>query len=142
MKIKIDGIFMNKAKELAEGSNCLRRKVGAVLIKDGIIISQGYNVIPDGLAQCSQVGCLRSEHGIPSGERIDLCRSIHAEQVCLLEAGKDAIGSTLYVTTRPCNICARLIIQAKVKRVVYKDEYNDTTSLIMLNNAKIEVVKL
>lgn len=139
---EIDLTFMKMAEEISESSRCLRRKVGAILTKGNTIISEGFNMIPDGLAQCSQVGCLRTEYGIPTGERIDLCRSVHAEQVCLLEAGKDAIGSTLYVTTRPCSVCAGLIIQAKVKRVVYKDEYNDTTSLIMLNNVKIEVVKL
>ena len=134
--------FLSMAKLAQTRSTCLRRQVGAVIIKDNRVISTGYNGAAKGLPHCDTIGCLRVELNIPSGERAELCRAVHAEQNAIVQAaffGLSTEGSTIYVTHQPCIICAKLIIQAGIKRVIYIEGYNDKYSLQMLEDAKIEV---
>lgn len=126
-------------------STCLRRKVGAVLVKDNRILATGYNGAPKGLPHCSLVGCLREQLKIPSGERHELCRGLHAEQNAIIQAavfGVSTKGSTLYCTTFPCIICAKMIINAEIKEIVYDGEYEDEFSKRILNEAGIKIRRI
>jgi len=125
-----DETAMNIVDVIARRSACSRRSVGAVLMTHAHrLIATGYNGPPRGLAHASEVGCLREQLGVPSGERHELCRGLHAEQNALLQCaihGVSPIGSTLYCTNKPCSTCAKMLIQAGIVRVVYRDDYNDT----------------
>lgn len=123
-----DAYFMEIAGLVARRSTCLRRQVGAVMVKDKHILSTGYNGAPSGIPHCMDVGCLREELGIPSGERHELCRAIHAEQNAIIQAALHGIslsGATLYCTHQPCILCTKMLINAGIKRVVYRGEYPD-----------------
>ncbi|OQX87323.1 MAG: cytidine deaminase [Candidatus Omnitrophica bacterium 4484_70.2] len=123
-----DKYFMDVACLVSQRSTCLRRKVGAVLVKEKRILATGYNGAPSGLPHCETVGCLREKLKVPSGERHELCRGLHAEQNVLLQAacyGIPVRGSSLYVTVSPCSICAKMIINAKIKEIVYHQLYPD-----------------
>lgn len=136
-----DEYFMEIASLVAKRSTCLRRQVGAVIVKDKHILATGYNGAPAGLAHCAEVGCLRD--GIPSGERHELCRAIHAEQNAIVQAalhGTALRESTIYVTHQPCVLCAKMLINAGVRRVVFKGSYPDGLSLDFLNEAGVELV--
>lgn len=125
-------------------STCLRRKVGALIVKDKRILSSGYNGAPSGCQHCETVGCLRDELKIPSGERHELCRASHAEQNAIVQAAKHGVnidGSTIYVTNQPCVICSKLIINAGIHKIVFNGAYPDTLSLDLLREANIEIVK-
>jgi len=131
---------MKIAHIVKERSTCLRRKVGAVLVKDMHILSTGYNGAPKGLPHCSETGCLREKLNIPSGQRHELCRGVHAEQNAIIQAavfGVSTRGSTLYVTDFPCSICAKIIINAEIKEIVYDSPYEDPESLNLLNSAGV-----
>ncbi|MDF2957426.1 MAG: Deoxycytidylate deaminase [Candidatus Alkanophagales archaeon MCA70_species_1] len=141
-RISVDEYFMEIAKVVAKRSTCLRRQIGAVIVKNKIIVSTGYNGAPRGLPHCLDIGCLRDELGIASGERQEVCRGVHAEQNALIQAGRSAEGATLYVNAYPCKICAKLIINAGIKRVVVSGEYSDTEGLDLLRDAGVEVVFL
>jgi len=141
-RISVDEYFMEIAKVVAKRSTCLRRQIGAVIVKNKIIVSTGYNGAPRGLPHCLDIGCLRDELGIASGERHEVCRGVHAEQNALIQAGRSAEGATLYVNAYPCKICAKLIINAGIKRVVVSGEYSDTEGLDLLRDAGVEVVFL
>lgn len=135
-----DEYFMKIAHIVKERSTCLRRKVGAVLVKDMHILSTGYNGAPKGLPHCSETGCLREKLNIPSGQRHELCRGVHAEQNAIIQAavfGVSTRGSTLYVTDFPCSICAKIIINAEIKEIVYDSPYEDPESLNLLNSAGV-----
>lgn len=135
-----DAYFMQLAQLVATRSTCLRRKVGAVLVKDKHVISSGYNGAPRGLSHCRELGCLREQQGVPSGERHELCRATHAEANVIIQAafhGVATAGATLYCTTAPCTICAKMLINAGVKRVVYQDGYPDKLGLEMLEQAGV-----
>lgn len=138
-RIPIDQYFLEIANIIAKRSTCLRRKIGAVVVKDKKIISTGYNGAPRGFPHCLDVGCRRDKMGIASGERHEECIGVHAEQNALLQAGKDAEGATLYVNSYPCKICAKLIINAKIKRVVVSGSYPDKEGLEFLSSANIKV---
>jgi dCMP deaminase len=133
--------FMDIARLVARRSTCLRRQVGAVVVKEKHILATGYNGTPSGITHCAEVGCLRQQLGIPSGERHELCRGLHAEQNAIIQAAKHGVnitGSTLYCTNSPCVICSKMIINAGVRKIVYLEGYPDSLSLEMLKEAGIE----
>lgn len=133
--------FMDIARLVAKRSTCLRRHVGAVLVKEKNILATGYNGVPSGITHCSESGCLRERLQIPSGERHELCRGLHAEQNAIIQAAKHGVnidGSTLYCTTAPCVICAKMLINAGIYRIVYMEGYPDGLSADMLKEAGID----
>ena len=144
-RIDLDHYFMKIAEVVKERSTCLRNHVGAVLVKDKHIISTGYNGAPSGLPHCSETGCLREQLNVPSGERHELCRGVHAEQNAIIQAalhGVSTEGATLYCTHSPCSVCAKMIINAKIRKVVYKRGYPDKMAIDFLKQAGVELVKL
>jgi dCMP deaminase len=137
--------FMEIARLVARRSTCLRRQVGAVLVKDKNILATGYNGTPSGLRHCSEVGCLRQLYNVPSGQRHELCRGLHAEQNAIIQAAKHGInisGSMLFCTNTPCVICSKMIINAGILQVVFLEGYPDRLSLEMLAEAGIRVSSL
>ncbi len=137
-----DEYFMRIAELAATRSTCLRRQVGAVIMKDKKILATGYNGAPSGLEHCLDIGCLRDELGIPSGERHELCRATHAEQNAIVQAalfGVSIRDSTMYSTTHPCILCTKLVINAGIKRIVIKDSYPDAMSRRMLKEGGVKV---
>lgn len=137
-----DEYFLEAAKLIASRSTCLRRKVGAVLVKDKRILATGYNGAPSKVPHCSQTGCIREKLKIPSGERHELCRGLHAEQNAFLQAalhGTSLKDSTLYSTNRPCIICAKMIINAGIKEIIIHGDYPDKMSKELLRQAKVKV---
>lgn len=140
-----DEYFLTMAEVIASRATCLRRRVGALLVRDRRILATGYNGPPSGLPHCEEAGCLREQRGIASGERQELCRGLHAEQNAIIQGalhGVSVRGSALYCTTQPCVICAKMLINAGVERVVYQGDYADELSLEMLEQAGVEVVKV
>jgi len=133
---------MEIAQVVSKRSTCLRHKNGAVLVRDKHIISTGYNGAPSGLPHCSEVGCLREKNKIPSGERHELCRGAHAEANAIVQAalhGTSTEGSTMYSTHQPCSFCAKLIINAKIREVVYISPYPDQLALELLKDAEVKL---
>ena len=140
-----DEYFMEITHLVARRSTCLRRQVGAVLVKDKNILATGYNGSPSGVAHCLDVGCLREKLSIPSGERHELCRGLHAEQNAIIQAALHGIsieGATLYCTHQPCILCAKMMINARVRKVVYRQSYPDGAALEFLRQAGIKVVRM
>ena len=141
-----DHYFMQMAELTARRSTCLRRHVGAVIVKDKHIIATGYNGAPRGIAHCDEKGgCLREKLGVPSGERHELCRALHAEQNAIIQAatlGQSIEGATIYITNQPCVICAKMIINAGIDRIVVKDGYPDELSVEILAEAGLRIVML
>ncbi len=140
-----DQYFMGVAFLVCERSTCLRRKVGAVLTKDKQILATGYNGAPKGIPHCEITGCLREELGIPSGQRHEICRGLHAEQNVILQAasfGVSTKGSILYVTNTPCSICAKMIINAGILEVVIANEYPDKMAIDFLKQANVKLRKI
>ena len=136
--------FASIARMVATRSTCLRRHVGAVLVKEKRILSTGYNGAPAGLKHCIEVGCLREKDSIPSGTRHELCRALHAEQNAIVQAAYHGIsiaGSTLYCTNKPCVICSKMLINAGIKRIFFDDGYDDDLSDAILDEAKIEIMR-
>jgi len=139
-----DQYFMELTGVVARRATCLRRQVGATVVRDKRILATGYNGAPSGLPHCLDVGCLRDVLGVPSGERQELCRGLHAEQNAIIQAGLHGVslkGGTLYVTLAPCVTCAKMIINAGIERVVFQDAYPDQLALELLTQARIEVVR-
>jgi dCMP deaminase len=137
-----DEYFMSIAELAATRSTCLRRQVGAVIVKDKKILATGYNGAPSGLKHCLEIGCLREKLGIPSGERHELCRATHAEQNAIVQAalfGVSIKDGILYSTTQPCILCTKLIINAGIRKIVIKDSYPDKMSKEMLKEAGIQI---
>ncbi|MCP4632662.1 MAG: cytidine deaminase [candidate division Zixibacteria bacterium] len=137
-----DHYFMHMAKLVSSRSTCLRRQVGAVIVKSKRVLTTGYNGAPSGLEHCLEIGCLRDELKIPSGERHELCRAIHAEQNALVQAasfGVSVQGATIYSTTYPCNLCAKMLINSGIKEIVVMHEYPDKMASEMLDKANIAV---
>lgn len=137
-----DEYFMEITKLVATRSTCLRRKVGAIFVRDKRILATGYNGAPKGLRHCEEIGCLRERLKIPSGERHELCRGVHAEQNAIVQAATSGVnleGTTLYSTTYPCILCSKLIINARVKKVIYLEGYPDQLAKEMLDEAGIVV---
>ena len=139
-----DDYFMEMAEVAKTRSTCLRRKVGAVIVKNKRMLATGYNGAPSGTAHCLDVGCIREKQGIPSGERHELCRGLHAEQNAIIQAAYHGVsieGATLYATLQPCVLCAKMIINAGIKKIIFKGMYPDALSLAMLEEAGLELVR-
>src|SRR4030042_226545 len=137
-----DEYFLEMAKLVSKRATCLRRRVGAVLVKDKRILATGYNGAPRGLKHCLDTGCMRQKLKIPSGERHELCRALHAEQNALIQASLYGISvkdSVLYSTNQPCVICAKMLINAGIKEIVIADGYPDKLAAQFLKEAKIKV---
>jgi dCMP deaminase len=135
-----DEYFMQITQLVSSRSTCLRRQVGALLVKDKNILATGYNGVPRGITHCEVTGCLREQLKVPSGERHELCRGLHAEQNAIIQAashGVSIFGSTLYCTDSPCIICSKMLINAGVKEIIYGRGYPDELSLEMLSEAGI-----
>lgn len=140
-----DAYFMDIVDLVSRRSTCLRRAVGAGLVRDKRILATGYNGAPSKLQHCLEIGCLRDQLHVPSGERHELCRGLHAEQNAIIQAalhGVSAKGSTLYCTHHPCVICAKMIINAGVARIVIRDSYSDQLAADMLREAGISAETL
>jgi len=136
-----DQYFMDIVELVSRRSTCLRRKVGAILVRDKRILATGYNGPPAGITHCSEVGCLRDKLGVPSGERHELCRGLHAEQNAIIQAalyGVSTKGSTIYCTNHPCIICSKMIINSGIVSFVYREAYRDKLAEEMLAEAGIE----
>lgn len=133
-----DEYFFQIALQVATRSTCLRRQVGAVLVKEKRILSTGYNGAPSGISHCADVGCLREQLGVPSGERHELCRALHAEQNAIVQAAFHGIkveGATLYCTHQPCSLCAKMIINAGIVEVYYSEGYPDELAATFFQEA-------
>ena len=140
-----DTYFLDIVEVVSRRSTCLRRAVGAGLVRDRRILATGYNGAPSKLKHCLEIGCLREKLKVPSGERHELCRGLHAEQNAVIQAalhGVSAKGSTLYCTNHPCVICAKMIINAGVARIVIRDGYHDKLAAQMLREAGVKVDRL
>jgi dCMP deaminase len=141
-----DEYFMGIAKLTSERSTCLRRKVGAVIVKDKQVVATGYNGAPKGIAHCDEMGgCLREKLGVPSGERHELCRALHAEQNAIIQAatsGQSVDGATIYITHQPCVICAKMIINAGIRKIIVNEGYPDELAVEILDEAGLKIVQL
>lgn len=141
----MDRVYMDMAYEQAEKSVCLRLKVGVVLVKDGMVVAQGYNNVVGGVRPCKEIGCLRDELQIPSGQRREVCRNICAEQLAISEAARNGVeidGCVAYVTTFPCHICAKLLVSSGISEIVYDGEYPDELSIKFLMEAGVPIRKI
>lgn len=144
---KWDLRFINLAELIGEWSSCYQqnRHVGAVIVKDKRILTTGYNGAPSGVESCATKGeCLRKKLNIPSGTRHEICYAVHAEQNAIAQAAKMGIsveGATIYVTHQPCAICCKMIINAGIKKVIYKHGYPDEFSLELFKEAGVEIIK-
>jgi dCMP deaminase len=137
-----DEYFLKIASVVAERSTCRRHHIGAVAVRDKHILATGYNGAPSGFKDCLELGCLRDELGIPSGERQEICRGIHAEQNVIIQAtlhGVSLEGSTIYATHTPCVLCAKMLVNAKIKRFVSFGKYSDNSFIDLFKEAGIEV---
>ena len=135
---------MEMAQVVSKRSTCLRRKVGAILVKDKHILSTGYNGAPKGLRHCSEVGCLREQLNVPSGKRHELCRGLHAEQNAIIQAavfGTSIKESVLYCTNTPCVVCVKMLINAGVNEIVFAGDYPDDLAKKILDESKIKIRK-
>jgi dCMP deaminase len=138
-----DEYFMDITRVVATRSTCLRRQVGAVIVKGKRLLTSGYNGAPQGLPHCSEVGCLRAAKAIPSGERHELCRGTHAEQNAIVQAALYGVaieGATLYCTHQPCSGCTKMIINAGIERIVYLSPYPDELAMELLAGTDIECI--
>ena len=141
-----DEYFMEMAELTAKRSTCMRRHVGAVIVKDRRAIATGYNGAPRGIAHCEERGgCIRQQMNIPSGQRHELCMALHAEQNAIIQAaamGNSIEGGTIYITHQPCAICAKMIINAGITRIVIKEGYPDELAAAILEEAGLEIEKI
>lgn len=146
MRASWDEYFMEIAEIVKKRSTCIRRQVGAVIVRENRIITTGYNGAPSGLSHCTELGtCERQRLGIPSGERHELCRALHAEQNAIIQAANVGVSTkdaTIYVTVQPCIICAKMLINAGIVRIVHKGEYPDEMARQMLAEAGVEVIAI
>ena len=147
MRPNKDAYFMGLAQAVSARSSCLRRKIGAVIVRsNGMVLATGYNGAPRGMAHCLDIGCMRDQEGIKSGEQQQRCRAVHAEQNAMLQAashdGASMAGGTLYCTISPCVICAKMMVNAGILRVVYLDEYPDQLAVEMLSEAGVEIARM
>ena len=137
--------FMNIAQLVASRSTCIRRQVGAVIVKENRILSTGYNGTPTGIRHCLERGCLRDELKIPSGQRHELCRGLHAEQNAIIQAAYHGVSiesGEIYCTNQPCIICAKMIINAGLKKIIIGNSYPDELAAEILDEAGLKVVVL
>jgi len=136
--------FMDITRLVARRSTCIRRQVGAIVVKDKRILATGYNGVPTGLPHCEDVGCIREQNKIPSGQRHELCRGLHAEQNTIIQAAFHGIsisGATLFCTTLPCSICLKMLINAGIREIVYEQGYPDDLAQSLLEQSDLELTK-
>ncbi len=141
-RISTDEYFLKIASVVGERSTCRRHHMGAVAVRDKHILATGYSGAPAGAKDCLELGCLRDEQGIPSATRVEICRAIHAEQNVIIQAGLHGVsieGATVYCTHTPCVLCAKMLVNAKIKRFVSFGKYNDDTFIELFREAGIEV---
>ncbi len=139
-----DEYFMKITADVAERATCVKRQVGAIIIKDHRILSTGYNGSPKGFKHCTEKTCIRLQMNVPSGQRHELCRGLHAEQNAIIQAawhGVSISGGTLYCTYQPCVICVKMMINAGIVKVVYAGGYPDELAQEMLKESDLEVIK-
>ncbi len=137
-----DEYFMTLADEVATRTTCLRRAVGAIIVKQKRILATGYNGVPTGLRHCNVTGCLREKLAVPSGQRHEICRGLHAEQNAILQAaryGIDIEGSSIYITTQPCVVCAKMLINAGISEIIYRNPYPDELAMELLEESGIKI---
>jgi len=137
--------FMDIALLVARRSTCRRRRVGAITVRNKRILATGYNGAPSGLPHCLDIGCLREEMGIPSGERHELCRGLHAEQNVIIQAAYHGVpikGATLYCTNLPCSICSKMLINAGINDIIYQEGYADSMTEEMLSAAGVKLIQI
>ncbi|MBW1649831.1 MAG: cytidine/deoxycytidylate deaminase family protein [Deltaproteobacteria bacterium] len=137
--------FMDIAFLVAKRSTCKRRAVGAIIVKEKRILATGYNGAPNKMEHCIDIGCIREELNIPSGQRHELCRGIHAEQNAIIQAacyGVSIRGGEIFCTNQPCFICAKMIINAKIKAAYYKEDYADNEAASMLKKSGVKLIKV
>jgi dCMP deaminase len=137
-----DEYFMAIAEQVATRSTCLRRKVGAVLVVDKRLLATGYNGAPSGVPHCAEAGCLREQMAVPSGQRHELCRGLHAEQNAIIQAAKHGVridGATLYTTHHPCSMCAKVAINAGIRRIVCRHDYPDDLGKTLLAQGQVQM---
>ena len=140
-----DTYFMQIAELVATRSTCIRRSVGAIIVKDKRVLTTGYNGAPRGIPHCTEKTCLRSIHNVPSGTMHELCRGVHAEQNAIIQAAFHGIkieGASVYVTTQPCSICTKLLINSGINTFYYKNPYNDELALQLMDEAGVERIIL
>ena len=137
--------FMDITSLVSRRSTCMRRAVGAVIVKDKRILTTGYNGAPSGITHCRETGCLREQLRVPSGERHELCRGIHAEQNAIIQAAYHGVsirGATLFCTNMPCSICAKMIINAGITRIYYLSGYADAMSMAMFEEGGVTICQI
>ena len=139
-----DEYFIQMAFLISKRATCIRRAVGAVIVKDNKILATGYNGAPKGIKHCSETGCYRVNNNIPSGQQLDQCNGTHAEQNAIIQAaitGVNIEGAILYCTTFPCNICAKMIINCGIEKIYYVGDYNDQRSKDLFKQINIKIIK-
>ena len=139
-----DHYFMEMAEIAKKRSTCCRRQIGAVIVKNKRILATGYNGAPSGTAHCLDIGCIREKLNIPSGQRHELCRGLHAEQNAIIQAAYHGVsieGSVIYTTLQPCILCAKMIINAGIKKIIFKGNYPDELALEILKEADVELIQ-
>lgn len=144
MRPSWDEYFMSIVELIKTRSTCLRRQVGALIVKDKRILATGYNGAPVGCKHCGETGCLRDKLNVPSGQRHEICRATHAEQNAIAQAaysGTSVKDGIMYVTTQPCVLCAKLAINAGISKIVFNGDYPDELSMELLKEAGVRVVK-
>ncbi|MFH7324914.1 deoxycytidylate deaminase [Desulfurivibrio sp. C05AmB] len=137
--------FMAIADLVAQRATCLRRKVGSVLVLDRRVVATGYNGAPSGIKHCLEVGCLREQLQVPSGERHELCRGLHAEQNAIIQAALHGVslkGAMLFCTNMPCSICSKMLINAGIVKIYYRKGYPDNMAADMLAEAGVPLIQL
>ncbi len=137
-----DAYFMKFAELARERATCIRRGVGAVIVKDRHILATGYNGAPKGLPHAEEVGCLRTQLNIPSGTRHEICRGLHAEQNAIIQAAYHGVAikdADIYITTHPCAICAKMLINAGIRRVFYLEGYADPIAKMIIEESHLEL---
>ena len=140
-----DEYFMRICLDVASRATCVRRKVGAVIVKDKRILTTGYNGAPAGITHCTADTCLRTLNNVPSGEKHELCRGLHAEQNAIIQAALHGVSindAVIYITNQPCSICTKMLINSGIKKIIYKEPYNDKLAMDMIKEARISIVIL
>lgn len=139
----IDEYFLEIASVVSKRSTCLRNKVGAVIVRNKRILSTGYNGAPSNMEHCLEIGCMRQQNNIASGTRHEKCRAVHAEQNAIIQAALHGVGiggATVYCTHQPCILCAKMIINSNINKVIYSTSYPDTDTQDFFNAAGVEMV--
>lgn len=136
--------FIKIAHDVSTRSTCIRRSVGAVIVKDKRILTTGYNGAPTGISHCTSETCLRTKFNVPSGEKHELCRGLHAEQNAIIQAafhGVSINGASIFITHQPCSICTKMLINSGIKSFFFQSEYNDPLAREMIREADVKIVK-